>query len=52
MYSASLSAARPFWMRAALAAVTPVTRVIFDDIVAVGPDGSPRQLDPMVFKAT
>lgn len=38
-------------MRAALAAVTPGTRVIFDDIVAVGPDGSPRQLDPMVFKA-
>lgn len=38
-------------MRTALAAVTPGTRVIFDDIVAVGPDGSPRQLDPMVFKA-
>ena len=38
-------------MRAAIAAVTPGTRVIFDDIVAVGPDGTQRQLDPMVFKA-
>ena len=38
-------------MRAAVAAVTPGTRVIFDDIVAVGPDGTQRQLDPMVFKA-
>lgn len=38
-------------MRAALAAITPGTRVIFDDIVAVGPDGTQRQLDPMVFKA-
>jgi gliding motility-associated protein GldM len=38
-------------MRAAIATVTPGTRVIFDDIVAVGPDGSSRQLDPMVFKA-
>lgn len=38
-------------MRAAIASVTPGTRVIFDDIVAVGPDGSQRQLDPMVFKA-
>jgi gliding motility-associated protein GldM len=38
-------------MRAAIAAVTPGTRVIFDDIVAVGPDGTQRQLDPMAFKA-
>ena len=38
-------------MKAAIAAVTPGTRVIFDDIVAVGPDGTQRQLDPMVFKA-
>lgn len=38
-------------MQAAVAAVTPGTRVIFDDIVAVGPDGTQRQLDPMVFKA-
>jgi gliding motility-associated protein GldM len=38
-------------MKAAIAAVTPGTRVIFDDIVAVGPDGTQRQLDPMAFKA-
>ena len=38
-------------MRAAIAAVTPGSRVIFDDIVAVGPDGTQRQLDPMAFKA-
>lgn len=38
-------------MRSALAAVTPGSRVIFDDIVAVGPDGTQRQLDGMVFKA-
>jgi hypothetical protein len=38
-------------MRAAVAAVTPGSRVIFDDIVAVGPDGTQRQLDPMAFKA-
>ncbi len=36
-------------MRAAMASVTPGTRVIFDNIVAVGPDGTPRQLDGMVF---
>jgi gliding motility-associated protein GldM len=38
-------------MTAAMAAITPGTRVIFDDIVAVGPDGTQRQLDPMAFKA-
>ena len=38
-------------MRAAMAAITPGSRVIFDDIIAVGPDGTQRQLDPMVFKA-
>jgi len=38
-------------MSAAVAAITPGTRVIFDDIVAVGPDGTQRQLDPMAFKA-
>jgi gliding motility-associated protein GldM len=38
-------------MTAAVAAITPGTRVIFDDIVAVGPDGTQRQLDPMAFKA-
>ncbi len=38
-------------MRSAIGSVTPGTRVIFDDITAVGPDGTQRQLDPMVFKA-
>lgn len=38
-------------MRTAIATVTPGSRVIFDDIVAVGPDGSQRQLDPLTFKA-
>ncbi len=38
-------------MKSAIAAITPGTRVIFDDIVAVGPDGTQRQLEPMVFKA-
>lgn len=38
-------------MRTAIAGVTPGTHVIFDDIVAVGPDGSQRQLPGMVFKA-
>ena len=38
-------------MRSAIAGVTPGSRVIFDDIIAVGPDGTQRQLDPMVFKA-
>ncbi|HYK75462.1 MAG TPA: GldM family protein, partial [Daejeonella sp.] len=38
-------------MQAAMAGVTPGTRVIFDNIVAVGPDGSQRQLDGIVFKA-
>lgn len=38
-------------MQAAIAGVTPGTRVIFDDIVAVGPDGTQRLLPGMVFKA-
>lgn len=38
-------------MRAAMAGVTPGTRVIFDNIVAVGPDGSQRQLDGIVLTA-
>lgn len=38
-------------MQAAIAAITPGTRVIFDDIVAVGPDGTQRQLGGLVFKA-
>ena len=43
----SLSAA----MKAAMAAVTPGTRVIFDNIIAVGPDGSQRALDPVALTA-
>ncbi|MEJ7692267.1 gliding motility protein GldM [Daejeonella sp.] len=38
-------------MQAAIAGVIPGTRVIFDDIVAVGPDGTQRLLPGMVFKA-
>ncbi len=38
-------------MQAAIAGITPGSRVIFDDIVAVGPDGTQRQLPGMVFKA-
>lgn len=38
-------------MKAAVAGVTPGTRVIFDNIVAVGPDGTPRQLDGIIFTA-
>jgi hypothetical protein len=38
-------------MQAAIAGITPGTRVIFDDIVAVGPDGTQRLLPGMVFKA-
>ena len=38
-------------MRAAIANVTPGTRVIIDGIVAVGPDGTQRQLDGLVFTA-
>lgn len=38
-------------MRSAIASVTPGSKVIFDGIVAVGPDGSQRQLDGIVFNA-
>jgi gliding motility-associated protein GldM len=38
-------------MQAAMNAVTPGTRVIFDNIVAVGPDGSQRALDGIVLTA-
>lgn len=38
-------------MRAALNTVTPGTKVIFTDIVAVGPDGSQRGLDDIVISA-
>jgi gliding motility-associated protein GldM len=37
--------------RAALATITPGTTVYFDDIIAVGPDGAQRGLDPIIFKA-
>lgn len=38
-------------MKSALASVSPGTRVIFDNIIAVGPDGIQRQLDPIVLTA-
>jgi gliding motility-associated protein GldM len=38
-------------MRTAMASVTPGTTVVFKDIVAVGPDGSQRGLDPITFSA-
>ncbi|NEU08704.1 gliding motility protein GldM [Flavihumibacter sp. R14] len=38
-------------MQAAMNGVTPGTRVIFDNIVAVGPDGTQRQLDGIVITA-
>ncbi|MFM6975699.1 MAG: gliding motility protein GldM [Sphingobacteriaceae bacterium] len=38
-------------MKSALSTVSPGTRVIFDNIIAVGPDGVPRQLDPIVLTA-
>jgi gliding motility-associated protein GldM len=38
-------------MRAAMSTVTPGSTVIFKDIVAVGPDGTQRGLDPIVLSA-
>ncbi|MCD0486880.1 gliding motility protein GldM [Pedobacter sp. MC2016-14] len=38
-------------MKAAMATITPGTRVIFDNIIATGPDGVPRQLNPVVITA-
>ena len=38
-------------MKSALATVSPGTRVIFDNITAMGPDGLLRQLDPIVLTA-
>lgn len=38
-------------MRSALASVSPGTRVIFDNIIALGPEGLQRQLDPIVLTA-
>jgi len=43
----SLSAA----MKSALNSITPGTRVIFDNIIAIGPDGSPRQLNAVALSA-
>ncbi|MXV49366.1 gliding motility protein GldM [Pedobacter sp. HMF7647] len=38
-------------MRAAMAGVIPGTRVIFDNITAVGPDGVQQALDPIALSA-
>ncbi|TYP88195.1 gliding motility-associated protein GldM [Sphingobacterium allocomposti] len=38
-------------MKAALNGIGPGTRVIFDNIIAVGPDGSPRQLNAVALTA-
>ncbi|TZF82141.1 gliding motility protein GldM [Pedobacter sp. BS3] len=38
-------------VRSAISGITPGSRVIFDNIVAVGPDGSQRQLNPIAFTA-
>ena len=38
-------------MRSALGTVSPGTTIVFKDIVAVGPDGTPRGLDPIVISA-
>jgi len=38
-------------MKAAMAGVGPGTRVFFDDITAVGPDGTPRALGPILLTA-
>ncbi len=38
-------------MQASLAGIKPGSRVIFDNIIAVGPDGTPRQLAPVALTA-
>jgi gliding motility-associated protein GldM len=38
-------------MRTAMSSVSPGTTVVFKDIIAVGPDGSQRGLDPITFSA-
>ncbi|WP_374950511.1 gliding motility protein GldM [Mucilaginibacter sp.] len=38
-------------MKSAMNGVTPGTTVVFQDIIAVGPDGSQRGLDPIVLSA-
>jgi hypothetical protein len=36
-------------MRSAMSGVTPGTTVVFKDIIAVGPDGTQRGLDGIVY---
>lgn len=38
-------------MRSAMSGISPGTTIVFKDIVAVGPDGSQRGLDPIVLSA-
>jgi len=38
-------------MRASLNTIKPGSHVIFDNIIAIGPDGSPRQLAPVALTA-
>ena len=38
-------------MHSALSAIKPGARIIFDNIIAVGPDGEPRQLAPVALTA-
>lgn len=38
-------------MRSVMSTVTPGTTVVFKDIIAVGPDGTQRGLDPIVLSA-
>ena len=38
-------------MKTALNSIGPGTRVIFDNIIAIGPDGSPRQLNAVALTA-
>nr|WP_067061013.1 gliding motility protein GldM [Mucilaginibacter sp. L294] len=38
-------------MRSAMNGVTPGTTVVFQDIIAVGPDGTQRGLDPIILSA-
>jgi len=38
-------------MKSALNGISPGSRVIFDNIIAVGPDGSPRPLNAIALTA-
>jgi hypothetical protein len=49
-YSASSGELSPA-MRSALGGVSPGTTVVFQDIIAVGPDGTQRGLDSIVLTA-